>query len=479
MNKIFLLTLGLVIFLALPLLTLQDTSVTAQAPTEDTTPRYVTGSFARDMVWDRQTGIVWVANWYDGTITRLDAETGEVLGDPILDPALEGQNNITERGPVALASDGTNIWIANQRSNIVSVVDRNGNLINSYTTRQNGIDNPVDLFFDGLNMWVLNQGGEQTRGSVVRINTISNSIEQPYAAGRFSTSMTYDGSRVWVTNGLGNSVSVIDAQTGELIEEISVDLFPTSIVFDGRHVWIAHYDGSLKILDVSLGFNEEDEVVLVTNDADFAIEDLAGDPQRPVQLLYAFEHVWVTNVHDGSITAYSAETGAFAETFSTVDDSEFPGTMTNTGNEIWVADWVTQKISHINIEDVWAGNTLNTEIDVTSTPGIWLPTDVPTNTPTPTQTPVFCDPDLPPRMTVGEPGMVIRDFAGNLRLRPIPSLFDNEEINTYPEGSTFIVVSGYVCEDNVAFWEVVMDSDGQQGWFSENYNGNYTIEPVE
>lgn len=478
MKKIILLSIGLVFCLSLPILSLHNMPVTAQSPTEEDGLTYVTGAFPRDMVWDSRTGIVWVANWYDGTISRLDAQTGEVLGEPIIDPALEGQNNIKGRGPVAVASDGTNIWIANQRSNIVSVIDRNGELITSFTTRQNGIDNPVDLFFDGINMWVLNQGGEQTRGSVVRINVLTNAFSAPFPAGRFSTSMTWDGSRVWVTNGLSNTISVINGEDGQLVAEIDVSIFPTSIVFDGRHAWVAHYDGTIQVIEVGTAINEEGDIVLATRDASFSIEEIAGDPQRPIQLLYAFEHVWVTNVHDGSITAYSAETGAFAVTLSTLDDSEFPGTVTFTGNQIWVADWVTQRITALDVLDVWEGNTLNDAADVTSTPPILLPSLVPTDTPIPTITPEFCDPNLPPRMVVGGRGMITQDFRGNLRLREDPSSYDTG-YTLYPPGTTFTVTGSYVCEDNLAFWPVVIDEDGAEGWFSENFDGDYTIEPIE
>jgi YVTN family beta-propeller protein len=483
MKKVLLLSMGLLICLLLPLLgSGGDSAVTAQEPTATPNlPQYQTGNFPRAMVWDGG-DFVWVANWYDNTVTNIQVSTGNVIGDPILDPALADETALAPgRGPVALEHDGQFLWIANQFRSIVSVIDRTGQVQTSYTAIQHGIDAPVDFYFDGTNMWVLNQGGAQTNGSVVRIR--GGNVSVPYQVGRFPTSITYDGTRIWVANGLDNTLTAIDAETGEFVTEVEVGVFPTSVVFTGRHLWVGHYDGSIQVLSVTIGFDAEGNEVLNVSEPVFNVAAPPGDPPRPIDLLYAFEHVWVTNVHQesGSVTAYRAEDGRTANAFSVPVDGAFPATLTNTGNQIWVADWVTRDVTTFNAGVVWEVAPLNVAAVITSTPEVWLPTAVPTNTPTPTATPEACDPTLPPRLTVGGTGEVSDDsFPGlQLRLRTGPSLFESQVIRTYPVGTEFEVLSGFVCEDNLAFWEVSILDDGEVGWFSENFDGQYTIEPVE
>lgn len=489
MKKIALLSIGLLLCILLPFVSVQQQPAQAQDPTAvPEFPQYQTGNFPRAMVWDGG-DFVWVANWYDNTVSNIQVSTGNVIGEPLLDPALADETALAPgRGPVALEHDGTFLWIANQFRNTVSVIDRSGNVQTLYTSIQNGIDAPVDLYFDGTNMWVLNQGGAQTNGSVVRIR-VGGTASLPFAVGRFPTSMTYDGQYVWVANGLDNSLTVLDGTDGSFVQEIPVGIFPTAIVYDGRHIWVAHYDGSLLVFGVTTGFDEEGNETLIVGEpgANFETPVPVGDPQRPIDLHYAFEHVWVTNVHQesGSVTAYRAEDGRRATSFSVPEDGAFPATITNTGSQIWVADWVTRDVTTYNAAVVWEPAPLNVAAVITASPGVLLPTLVPTETPTVTPTPEACDPNLPPRLTIGGVGEVSAEsFPGlNLRLRTEPSLFESQIINSYPVGTEFNVIDGFVCldtgEEVLAFWQVQIISDEEIGWFSENFQGQYTIGPVE
>lgn len=505
MRKIGLfLALAFIFFMALPFLAASQSPVAAQDPTE-TAPTYQTGNFVRDMVYDPdggENGLVWVANWYDNTIIRLDAKTGEQVGDVIPEPSLIGQNiNSVGRGSVALAYDGQNIWAASDTNRIVSVINRQGNFITSFNSQNANIIEPIDLLFDGENMWVLNQGGETGRGRLVKIIVGAGTATAPIPVGIFPTAMTWDGKHIWVTNGLDNTIMAIDMESGEPVpfivdednttsEALQVGLFPMSIVFDGRHIWVAHYDGSIKVFGVRSEITETDdgetETLIAVQVDELVIEDIQGNPRRPVQLLYAFEHVWVTNVHDGtgSITAYRAENGNFVQKLPTSDIGVFPATMTYTGDEIWVADWVSRTVTPLNVNNIWVGRTLNPEAVVTTTPGIWLPTASPTATLPATATPESCVPDIPPQLVIGGRGRINPAVINQpFRLRPEPSSF-TEEIGTYEPGSTFEVIGGYVCEDEgtaqaFTFFEVRMDSDGQEGWMSETFEGQYALVPVE
>lgn len=511
MRKVaFFLAIAFVFFLMLPLMMANDI-VTAQDPTgtpDPNTPTFETGSFVRDMVFDGQ--FVWVANWYDNNLYRLDPATGVLIGDPVDEPALRDQNiDSLGRGTTALAFDGTFIWTASDTNNFVGVINRSGEIENSFITANARINEPVDLLFDNERIWVLNQGG--SRGTLVPIIAATQTPLEPIFVGRFPTAMTWDGDHIWVTNGVDNTVSVINAETGEPVtlinengqesEVLEVGIFPISIAFDGRHIWVAHYDGSILVYDVrtttalddddddssdSDDGDDESDTLVVVQEGEIVIEDLEGNPQRPIQLLYAFEHVWVTNVHDGtgSITAYRAVDGEFIQTFPTSATGEFPATMTYVGDQIWVADWVSREITPLNTVNIWDGLTLNDSAIVTTTPGIWLPTATPTNTPIATATPLSCVPNVEPQLVVGGRGRVnAAIITAPYRLRPEPSSF-GDPIGVYPPGSTFDVIGGFVCEDEgtdeaLTFFEVRMDADGEEGWMSETFDGEYALIPIE
>lgn len=496
---------ALIFFLGLPLFTAWQPPVAAQnaatiTPTAE--PSFQTGTFVRDMVYDGE--LVWVANWNENTLIRLDAETGTQVGDSIPEPSLLGQNiNQPGRGTVALAFDGINIWAASDTNRTVTVLTRTGAIDTSFSSSSTGqIIEPVDLLFDGANMWVLNQAGTG-RGRLVKIIVASRTVAPNIPVGTFPTSMTWDGQRIWVTNGLDNSIMAIDTESGQPVPlmqgedgdtntSLNVGIFPLSIVFDGRHIWVAHYDGTIRVYGVRERVNEEEETLILVQADEFVIEDLAGLPPRPIQLLYAFEQVWVTNVHDGrgSVTAYRAINGEFNRTLQTDNFGVFPGTMIYTDDEIWVADWVSQKITPLNVTElsIWQG-TVNGDDVVTVTPGIWLPTASPTPTIPPTATPESCSPELPPRLVVGGRGRIRSIITQPFRLRPEPDSF-TDPIERYPGGTTFDVIGGYVCQDAgtsqaFTFFQVVMP-DGKEGWMSEIFydsdrggQADYALEPIE
>jgi len=85
---------------------------------------------------------VWVANNLDGTISKLAANDGTLLGKF----SVTGQ-------PWGLAFDGANIWVANNNSNNVTKLRASdGMLLGTFTVGSN----PSAVAFDGANIWVAN-----------------------------------------------------------------------------------------------------------------------------------------------------------------------------------------------------------------------------------------------------------------------------------------------------------------------------------
>lgn len=72
-------------------------------------------------------GSVWVANQTDGTVTRIDAETGKTLGEPIRVAPKPPSGNSDEAGGGAaaysLAATGDSLWVTSLTQRTVSRID--------------------------------------------------------------------------------------------------------------------------------------------------------------------------------------------------------------------------------------------------------------------------------------------------------------------------------------------------------------------
>ena len=108
--------------------------------------------------------------------------------------------------PIAIAFDGTNIWVANYGSNNVTVLNaftgQPASNINGGNPINVGI-NPRDIVFDGTNIWVTNYGSK----SVTALKASDGSLVGTYEVGNHPWGVAFDGANIWVTNGRSNSVS--------------------------------------------------------------------------------------------------------------------------------------------------------------------------------------------------------------------------------------------------------------------------------
>ncbi len=86
---------------------------------------------------------IWCANQTDGTITKIRASDGVILGTFTMGP-----------NPAAVCFDGTSIWVclANRHGSLLQVNPLTGAITNTYTT---GLGNgPQGICFDGANLWL-------------------------------------------------------------------------------------------------------------------------------------------------------------------------------------------------------------------------------------------------------------------------------------------------------------------------------------
>ncbi|RQS71539.1 YncE family protein [Burkholderia sp. Bp8963] len=137
----------------------------------------------------------------------------------------------------AIAQD--HAFVANARSNTVSVIDRTTHAV--VTTIAVG-SVPVDLAVtpDRTQVYVANSG----TNTVSIIATSSNTVVATVVVGSgpVSTAFTPDGRHAYVANSRANSVSVIDTATQKVVATVSVGVVPNKVVStpDGASVYVTN-----------------------------------------------------------------------------------------------------------------------------------------------------------------------------------------------------------------------------------------------
>ncbi len=264
------------------------------------------GNFPAGVAFDGAN--IWVTNWEDGSVTKLLASTGAVVGtysvgaNPV-GVAFDGANiwvanyngksltklqastgaavgtYVVGNGPECLAFDGANIWAANQVDNTVTKILANtGAAVGTYNVGTY----PYGVAFDGTNIWVTNVDSN----SVTKLLASTGAVVGTYIVGTNPAGVAFDGANIWVVNNGSNTVTKLQASTGTVLGTYSVGANPLGVAFDGANVWVANSDSaSVTKLQASTG------VVLGTYSVD-----------NPYNVAFDGANIWVTNVSLGTVT---------------------------------------------------------------------------------------------------------------------------------------------------------------------------------
>jgi hypothetical protein len=235
---------------------------------------------------------IWVAT-LSNTVVKVQASTGNVLGtwtgatsgqglviapgkvfvtggttpagslyviDPTLPPGgVTVAANTLGGGSTGIAFDGTNLWTANQGpSGSVSIISPQSpyTVVNTVTT---GFNSPYGILYDGAHIWVT----DVSAGTLLKLDGAGN-ILQTVAVGTGPTSPVFDGANIWVPNLVSNSVTVVQASTGNVVATISTDSNnhlsgPVAASFDGERVLVANVNNFsvtvFKAVDLSVIVN--------------------------------------------------------------------------------------------------------------------------------------------------------------------------------------------------------------------------------
>ncbi|HUC91774.1 MAG TPA: cytochrome D1 domain-containing protein [Paenibacillus sp.] len=147
----------------------------------------------------------------------------------------------TGEGPahVAVAADGSQVWVANVNGNTVSVVDAASNrLLKVIPVGQ--VPNEVALSPDGKLAFV----GNVESGSVTVIDAQSFDVIKELRAGDAPHGVTVspDGKEIWVANNESNDVSIIQAATLQVVDTIPTGAYANHVAFspDGKWAFVTN-----------------------------------------------------------------------------------------------------------------------------------------------------------------------------------------------------------------------------------------------
>jgi YVTN family beta-propeller protein len=184
---------------------------------------------------------VYVTNVSDTTVSVIDTATNTVSATVPVGLRPFG---------VAVSPDGSKVYIANEFADTVSVIDTVTNTVIGSPISVGPFPAGVAVTPDGSKVYVANNGADTVSVIETATNTVSATItlgltprcNQPRPCA-MAVAVSPDGSKVYVTNELANTVSVIDTATDTVSATIPVGLGPIGVAVkpDGSKVYVANF----------------------------------------------------------------------------------------------------------------------------------------------------------------------------------------------------------------------------------------------
>ena len=255
----------------------------------------------------------WVTSERDGTVTRLDPDSGRRLRQVTLRRGISGvaigsrwlwvtdprrhellrldaktlrqQQAITipgAPGPIALSADPPRVWVADEDGGGIAVVNAESN--RRIRTQLPPLAAPLRLAVGAGGLWA----SSSSTASVRRIDLGTLEPGEPILAGARPAGITIAQAAVWVTNPPRGTVTEIDPSLREVRAQVEVGTKPGGIDAGTSAVWVANAaDGTVSKIGLDSGEVEGDPI---------------GVGPEPGAVAVGGEAVWVANNGDGTVT---------------------------------------------------------------------------------------------------------------------------------------------------------------------------------
>lgn len=150
-------------------------------------------------------------------------------------------------GNMGLAWDGSNLWVNNRDTGVISKLDDSGAVLTSFST---GIANGRGLTWDGSTLWLANAGAyvylqfDPSNGSLL------NSVSGPTGAS-YLTALAWDGTYLWYANYGDGTIYQLDADTANVITSIPSPTTETrGMTYFSGSLWVSSGNCSTTVYKV-------------------------------------------------------------------------------------------------------------------------------------------------------------------------------------------------------------------------------------
>jgi gliding motility-associated-like protein len=188
---------------------------------------------------------VYVTNNVSGTVSVINTSSNTVTATVTVGSSPEG---------VLVSRDGNSVYVANEMSGTVSVINTSSNLVTS--TIQVG-NSPTMMVAspDGKTIYVSNY---EPQGTISVINTASNTVAATIGSLNFPTGLAIspDGSKLYVASNTQNTVTVINTANYSVITTIPAGAVCTGLAIspDGSRLYVTN-SGSATVSVINTATN--------------------------------------------------------------------------------------------------------------------------------------------------------------------------------------------------------------------------------
>ncbi len=285
---------------------------------------YPVGDSPRALAFDGEA--VWVANFFDNTVSRLAATNCASSSDPC---GLAIGTYPVDDLPVGLAFDGNSLWVATALNSTLAQLDpQSGQELDRYQLSTV----PSALLFASGYLWTANSFAN----TVTKIS-LDGKVVGSYPVGEGPLALASDGVALWVANQTSNTLTQLSFDTGKIVNTVELGGQPTAVTFDGQHVWAA--------------LGDQNQVVEV-DPASGAILSQVNVGRRPVALVAGGSWLWSADQDGNSLTGIDPLTAKVKSTIA-VAGGPFALAWVSCGDkcsDVWVAGEGNDTVSRVRVD---------------------------------------------------------------------------------------------------------------------------------
>lgn len=265
-------------------------------------------------------GAVWVSNYAEGSVSRVDPGSNEVV-----ETIQVGEVG----GDIVFDEGGASAWVVSDNRAVVRIDPST----NTATARVELTANAIDLAVGFGSVWV-----SASDGFVHRVDTASNEEGEPIlvadggnAPFLADVAVNIEDRSIWVSNMHTDSVARIDPDD-DGVTTITVGEDPVGLAASDGTTWVAN--------------SGDDTVSPVASGAD--VDETIPVGASPWGLAVGFGAVWVANLDDNSVSRIDASSKSVGDTI-TVGTEPDGIAVDEEGNAVWVANSGDDTVSRIDL----------------------------------------------------------------------------------------------------------------------------------